>query len=460
MLKVSLSPARLAVGTRRIHYSWVIVVVASVMWMTSSSMRFAASLLVPHLEDPDYFGWSYGAIAFAFTLQWLLSGMLGPVVGWLGDRYGVRRLMVAGGVLFIVGMLLTGTMTHLWQWWLYFGVIMAAAMAIFQVPLVTGVTLWFKKQLGLAMGILQALQGIGTALTIGLIFVLFTQFGFRWTFWAPGIVGGGILLLLARAFHNEPAAIGLRPFGADEDEPVRRLQNNDTAKVRSEVFIKQAQRTGTFWNLVGIHFWGCAGHNIILLFLIAMVVDQGLSQGTAVGVYITLTAVSTITRFVVPVVADRMGSKGAMSVCFALQTLPVLILLVAQDAWVFYLFAALFGIGMGGEMVAFPIINRQYYGDAPTGTTYGWQMLGAGVGMALGPLLGGYVWDVTGAYTGAVVLSFVLSLVGVVSILVLPSTSHLQLPHWEEALPPQARSPARADSPLPIPLPDAASRAV
>jgi MFS family permease len=457
MLKVSLSPARLAVGARRIHYSWVIVVVASVMWMTSSSIRFATSLLVPYLEDPDYFGWSYGAIAFAFTLQWLLSGVLGPVVGWLGDRYGVRRLMVLGAVLFIVGMMLTGTMTHLWQFWLYFGVILAVAMAIFQVPLVTGVTLWFKTQLGLAMGILQALQGVGTAIAIGLFFVLFTQFGLRWTFWVPGIVGGGILLVLVRAFHNEPADIGLRPFGANENEPIRRLQNNDTAKVRTRVFLGQAQRTGTFWNLVGIHFWGCAGHNIILLFLIAMVVDQGLSQGTAVGVYITLTAVSTITRFVVPVVADRMGSKGAMGVSFALQTLPVLMLLVAQDAWVFYLFAALFGIGMGGEMVAFPIINRQYYGDAPTGTTYGWQMLGAGLGMALGPLLGGYVWDVTGEYTGAVVLSFVLSLVGVVSILVLPSTSHLQLPHWEEALPPQVRSSDRANTPLPIPRAGASS---
>ena len=442
MLKVNLNPARLAVGTRRIHYSWVIVVVASLMWMTSSSMRFAASLLVPHLEDSDSFGWSYGAIAFAFTLQWLLAGVLGPVVGWLGDRYGVRRLMAAGTVLFIVGMMLTGTMSHLWQWWLYFGVIMAVAMAIFQVPLVTGVTLWFKTQLGLAMGIFQALQGIGTALTIGLIFVLFTQFGFRWTFWVPGIAGGAILLLLVRAFHNEPADIGLRPFGADQDEPIRKLQNNDTAKVRTRVFIRQAQRTGAFWNLVGIHFCGCAGHNIILLFLIAMVVDQGLSQGTAVGVYITLTAVSTITRFVVPVVADRMGSKGAMGVCFVLQAFPVLLLLVAQDAWVFYLFAVLFGIGLGGEMVAFPIINRQYYRDAPTGTTYGWQMLGAGLGMALGPLVGGYIWDVTGEYTGAVLLSFAMSLVGVIAIVVLPNTSHHQLPHWEDALPPQARSSA------------------
>ena len=162
----------------------------------------------------------------------------------------------------------------------------------------------------------------------------------------------------------------------------------------------------------------------------------------AVGVYIVMTAVSTITRFAVPVVSDRVGSKWAMGVCFTLQTAPVLMLLVAQDAWMFYLFAVLFGIGLGGEMSAFPIINRQYYGDAPSGTTYGWQTLGGGMGMALGPLIGGYLWDVTGAFTMAVWLSFGLSLVGVISIVALPGTSHHLIPRWEESLPPEARSTA------------------
>ncbi len=173
-----------------------------------------------------------------------------------------------------------------------------------------------------------------------------------------------------------------------------------------------------------------------------MAKDAGLSQGMAVGVYIVMTAVSTITRFAVPVVSDRVGSKWAMGVCFTLQTAPVLMLLVAQDAWMFYLFAVLFGIGLGGEMSAFPIINRQYYGDAPSGTTYGWQTLGGGMGMALGPLIGGYLWDVTGAFTMAVWLSFGLSLVGVISIVALPGTSHHLIPRWEESLPPEARSTA------------------
>ena len=109
--------------------------------------------------------------------------------------------------------------------------------------------------------------------------------------------------------------------------------------------------------------------------LVAMVVQRGISTGAAAGVLIALTVTSTITRFAVPIVAARMGSKAAMAVCFSLQTFPVVMLLVANDLWVFYLFAILFGIGIGGEMTAFPIINRQYYGNAPIGPTYGWAWL-------------------------------------------------------------------------------------
>ena len=118
------------------------------------------------MHGSEGFGWSYGAIALAFTVQWILSGALSPAVGWLGDRYGVHRVMGLGAVLFTGGMLLTGAMTHLWQFLFYFGVILGASMAIFQVSLITGVTLWFRTHLGIAIGALQGFQGFGTVMAL------------------------------------------------------------------------------------------------------------------------------------------------------------------------------------------------------------------------------------------------------------------------------------------------------
>ncbi|MCI0843742.1 MAG: MFS transporter [Chloroflexi bacterium] len=438
MAKFNLKRSDLVVAGRPVHYAWVIVAVGAVMRLFSSSFRSSSSILIPRLVDS--FGWSYGAVGLGFAIQWIVSGMFGPPAGWLGDRYGVRWTMRLGAVLFIVGMVLTGFMRELWQFYLFFGVILSAAMGIFQVPLTAAVTLWFRKHLGIGMGLLQSSQGIGPLVAVPVMLLIIHLFGggidgLRAAFWIPGIIGGIVILFMVRFFYNEPAEIGLRPLGAPADEPIQAVQTGEIARVRTKVFLKQAQRTGAFWNLIGIHFWGCAGHAIILVYLVAMAEDEGVSTGLAAGVFVTLSVTSTITRFAVPVIADRMGSKPAMAGCFFLQVAPIFLLFFAHEAWQFYLFAVLFGIGFGGEMSAFPIINRQYYGSGPIGTTYGYQMMGAGVGMATGALIGGQLRDFTGNFDATMVLSLVLSLIGVISIMLLPTTKKELLPDWEDQLP-------------------------
>ena len=435
--------SNLIIAGKPVHYAWVIVGVAAVMRLFSSSFRSSSSILIPRLVES--FGWSYGAVGFGFALQWVVSGMLGPSAGWLGDRYGARVTMTVGALLFIAGMVLTGFMTSLWQFYLFFGIILSASMGIFQVPLTASVTMWFKRHLGTGMGLLQSAQGVGPLVAVPIMLLVIALFGggltgLRAAFWVPGIIGGVAILALVRLFYDEPAQIGMRPLGAAENEPVRKMQVGEIAKIRTRVFFKQAQRTLAFWNLIGIHFWGCAGHAIVLVYLVAIAEAEGVSPGLAAGAFVTLSVTSTVTRFAVPVMADRVGSKGVMAVCFSLQTLPIVMLFFATDAWHFYLFSVLFGIGFGGEMSAFPIINRQYYGSAPIGTTYGWQMMGAGVGMAAGSLTGGWLRDWTGSFDATMGLSLVLSLVGVLSIVVLPATSHHQLPDWEEELPPEAQT--------------------
>lgn len=438
MANFSLKPSDIQIAGRSVHYAWVIVAVGAVMRLFSSSFRSSSSILIPRLVES--FGWSFGQVGLGFAIQWIVSGMFGPPAGWMGDRYGVRWTMRLGAVLFIVGMVLTGFMQNLWQFYLFFGVILSAAMGIFQVPLTAAVTIWFRKHLGVGMGLLQSSQGVGPLIAVPIMLLIIHFFGggidgLRGAFIIPGILGGIIILVLVQFFYNEPAEIGLRPLGAPDDEPIKAVQTGEVAKIRTKVFLKQAQRTGAFWNLIGIHFWGCAGHAIILVYLASMAEFEGVSKGVAATIFVTLSVTSTLTRFAVPIIADRAGSKPAMAGCFFLQVAPIVLLFFAHDAWQFYLFAVLFGIGFGGEMSAFPIINRQYYGSGPIGTTYGYQMMGAGVGMATGALIGGYLRDITGNFDATMGLSLVLSLTGVVSILMLPTTKNELLPDWEDQLP-------------------------
>jgi len=424
MANFSLEPSNIVVAGRPLHYAWVIVSVAAVMRLFSSSFRSSSSILIPRLVDS--FGWSYGAVGLGFAIQWIVSGLFGPTAGWLGDRYGVRWTMRVGAVLFIVGMVLTGLMRELWQFYLFFGVILSISMGIFQVPLTAAITLWFRKHLGFGLGLLQSSQGVGPLIAVPLMLLIIHLFG--------GILDPGHFgrrrhtvvgpVLLQRAGRDRPPALrraGRRthPGGADRGDRQGPFQG-----------VPQAGPTNAG------HFWGCAGHAIILIYLVAIAEAEGVGAGVASGAFVTLSVVSSITRFAVPVIADRMGSKGAMAVSFFLQTVPILLLFFAHDAWQFYLFAALFGIGFGGEMTAFPIINRQYYGGkAPIGTTYGYQMMGSGVGMAAGALIGGELRDLTSNFDATMGLSLVLSLTGVISIMLLPTTKEELLPDWEDELP-------------------------
>ncbi len=441
MQRYSFKANNLVIGGRLVHYAWVIVAVAATMRLFSSSFRSSSSILIPRLVDS--FGWSYGAVGLGFALQWIVSGLLGPSAGWLGDRYGVRLSLRLGAVLFIVGMVLTGFMNNLWQFYLFFGIILSASIGLFQVPLTAAVTLWFRRHLGTGIGLLQSSQGIGPLVAVPVMILIIHLMGgglpgMRAAFWIPGVGGGAVLLLLSRYVYNEPAQIGLRPFGAPENEPIKEVQKGAVARVRAQVFFKQVQHTNAFWTLISIHFWGCAGHAIILVYLVAIAEAEGVAKGLAAGVFVTLSVVSTITRFLVPVVSERIGSKMAMGSCFFLQTVPILLLFGASDPWHFYVFAVLFGIGFGGEMSAFPIINRQYYGSAPIGTTFGWQTMGAGVGMAAGALIGGQLRDWTGDFGATMGLSLLLSFIGVLSILFLPTTKRPLLPNWEKQLPQDA----------------------
>ena len=415
--------------------------IAAAMGFITSAMRFAAAALVPYLSDPVAgFGWSYGAISLAFSLQWIVLGLVSPYVGWLGDRYGVRRLLLLGSLLFIAGMMLTGIMRNLWQFYLFFGVVLGVSTAIFTVLPVSGVTLWFRKHLGAAMGVVWSFQGLGTIVLLLLISAAFNQLGMKWIFWLPGIAGGALLLLLVRFFHNEPAEIGSRPLGGLEDEPIQERRRDEAAKVRARVFIQQAKRTVTFWNLIGIHYWGCMGHNIINVLLVAIAVDRGLSLGVAAGVLAAQQGAGVITRGVVPVIAERWGCRTVWIVGMSLQVFPLLIIFFAQDAWAFYLFAVLFGIGQGCEVPTFPIANRQYYGNVPQGSLFGWQNLGNGLGMGVAPVCAGVLWDVTGTYAAPLIMSLVFSLMGLFSAWLLPSPRARQIPDWERHLPANLRA--------------------
>ena len=246
-----------------------------------------------------------------------------------------------------------------------------------------------------------------------------------------GFAGTAILTFVLFFFRNTPEEAGRLAYGTRPGDMPLISSGNVFIKTQQE-FQGFVYRTNAFWNLINIHFLGCVGHAVILVGIIPMGISKGLGPLTAAGVLTTISVVSVVTRFVTPVLSDRFGSKAVMFVSFFGQGVGVLLLLNADTAWEFYTFAILWAVPYGGEGTAFPIINRQYYGHSPMGSTYGWQLLGAGLGMALGGLLPGLVFDITGGYNWAIGLSAVFSLVGALAIVFLEPTRRQLIPDWPE----------------------------
>lgn len=432
------------------HFAWLIVAMLVVVQLVSQSIGMAAGIMIVPLNDQDgSFGWSLSAIGGGLAVYYLSGAIFSPIAGWLADRYGTRNMMIASGILFLTSMVLLGMITALWHFFIVFGVMLALTQAIAMVPLIAAIDGWFHRRLGLAVGLLWAAGGLGSAAVAPLVASLLENIGWQGTFWSIGLVGGALILLMVPFFRNRPSDMGIRAYGIQDDDPPEIEWSDVAERLRTRVFNQHIRKTKEFWNLPLIHGLGCAGHGIILIYSIPIAIEAGIGLTAAALILSLINVFSIGSRFITPILAERMGGKPAMAAALLVQGLTVLILIGAQDVWAFYLFAVLFGMGFGGEMSAYPVVNRQYFGSGPIGNFYGFEMMGALMGHAVATALAGFVIVALDSFTPILILSMGFSFVGVLMVMSLAPSTKMLIPEWESTLPEEhqvaaARARARA----------------
>ena len=401
----------------RLHYAWVILFAACVLNSVSRSDAGSFGVFVDPLVK--LFGWTRGDISFAYSLAFLIGLPAVVIMGWLGDRYGGRMLMLGASLLISVGTVLLGTIKELWQFYVFYGFFVGSmGHAAFTVLLPVILTRWFHRYMGLALGIYWAAMGLGPMIFAPVFGWMIETRGWERTFTLIGIILGAILIAFSLLIRNSPQEIGLSPYGADGSSDEKRA-SGETDKAPGS--FREVLSRRPVWLLMGIHHLGCVGHSIVLAHVVSMAILKGVSGLEAAGVLSTIAGASVISRFASAILAARFGGRTLLTVALIGQSAPIFILFFANDAWVFYLFALVFGLCYGGEMVGFPIINRQLFGaKAPLNTIYSFEMLGAGTGMALGGWLGGILFDLSGAYTWSIAAAIVTTCMGLPLALALP----------------------------------------
>jgi len=425
---------------RKIHYAWVIIGLSVLLYLGGGSITQAFGVVILPLQNE--YGWSQGSITLAYSISAIVSALLSPVIGMATDKYGGRQVLFVGVACFFIGTSISALATDVWHIWISYGIFLGLTQSCLNISLITTATYWFREKLGVGVGLLQAGQGVGSAGTTLLIGILLASYDWRVAFWTLGIGCGAAMTLIVLFFRSKPSDMGLEPYGGVRASGRSGSFTPEILALRDRVRAASIQSTSAFWKLVLVHYLGCLSHAIVIVYIIPIAVLAGVGSVAAAGVLSTLALVSGLTRFLTPVLADRLGPRGIMAVMYVLQGLPVLMLFWTSDTWTFYLFAVVFGVGYGGEGSAFPIINRRYYGEGSLGRSFGWQLSGAMLGMATGGWIGGVLFGFFGDYFLTIALSVATSLAGAALIMSMDRTDRVLILDWEEKLPQEARSAA------------------
>ena len=373
--------------------AWVMIVS---VWLTlgiASGLHFSFPVfLVPLLEE---FRWSRGLAAGAFSLSAVVQGVLSPVVGTLTDRFGPRRVMLAGAVLVGLACATGSQITTVWQLYLVVGVITAAGVcAVTWVPSGALVAQWFAHRQASMLGIVFSGMGVGV-LTVGpLAQWLIVGYGWRDAYLFLGI--GTFALLVPIVW------IGVREAPAAQRPAARPARDpNAIGPDATDVGIRSALQMRAFWALFFAYLFTPLAVFPVVTHQVAFAVDHGFPRLFVASIFGLTGLMSIAGRILFGLAADRIGRAPSATIsyaCTAAGTLALLSIEVWPHPAAFYVYAILFGLGFGARGPIITAIAAQLFPGRRFGAIYGFLSVGNGIGGAVGPWFAGALFDATGTY--------------------------------------------------------------
>lgn len=379
------------------RYGWVMVALGALMTCVAVGAMFSlAVFLEPMTRDT---GWSRTAISSAMTLNFLAMGVAGFGWGALSDRFGPRPVVLIGSVLLGLGLSAASRATSELAFVLTYGVLVGVAAGSFFAPMISAVMSWFKRHRSLAVSLVSV--GIGVApLTLS----PFAAWLVSWTDWRSAQLTIAILAWALLA----PAGFFVRPAPRTPEGGAGSAEGPSGG-------VAEALRSPQFIVLALTFFACCAAHSGPIFHTISYAIACGVPAITAVTVYSVEGLAGLGGRLALGVLADRYGVKRILIAGLLIQALAAGAFVFARRLDEFYAIAAVFGFAYGGVMPLYPVLAREYFGQRILGTVLGAATMVSTLGMALGPLGGGWIFDRFGGYAWLYIGSFALGM-GAVAI--------------------------------------------
>ena len=411
----------------RVFYGWwVVSASAGIIFLTGGTFFYGFSALVKPLQNE--FGWSRALISGAFSVRTEVGGLASPVVGYLVDRIGSRRLLLTGVALVGVGFILLSRVESVWAFYAAVMIIAVGMSATGGPVALTAAAHWFERQRGRAMAVLTAGAGSSGVMVVVLA-TLISAFGWREALLIMGIVQLALCIPLALVVRHRPQEMGLLPDG----EPLqpRPAAGRATALAEADGLadgplrlqdsgftIAQALRSRTFWLLALAMSLAGFGSTAIIVHQVVYVTEAaGLSDEEAAVVAMMMPMISLVGRLGFGWLADYREKRQVLAASYVLLGLGILLLAAAQEPWQLVFFLVVFSPGWGGSIAVRPAFQAEYFGLRAFGAIQGLMFTVSTLGSVAGPIFAGWVHDSTDTYRQAFVVLALATLAAAPAVL-------------------------------------------
>jgi len=362
--------------------NWPLVAAGAVLGCVGVGVIFALAVLLGPMSAAT--GWSRGALSSAMTLAFLSMGVGGFVWGALSDRVGPRRVVLAGALLLGLACVLASRSASLWQFRLTYGVLMGIAVSSFFAPVIAATASSFEKRRNIAVSLVSAGVGVAPLTMSPLVAWLVIHYDWRQTLLIVGLVAWALTL---------PAVWFVRASPIPEDTSAHEVAGGTVANAG------QALRSRAFIVLALTYFACCAAHSGPIFHTVSYAVGCGLAVTTAVTIYSMEGAAGLGGRVLFGLMADRFGAKPVLVAGLLIQAFAAVSYLGVNQLDGFYAVAIVFGMAYGGTMPLYASLAREAFSPQILGLVLGAAGMLSALGMASGPLLGGWIYDRYGSYT-------------------------------------------------------------
>jgi MFS family permease len=378
----------------KLHYGWVVVAAGALMTCVGMGAVFTLPVFLQPMTEAT--GWTRAGVSSAMTIDFLVMGVAGFGWGALSDRFGARVVVLAGALL--LGLVLASRATSLFEFQLVYGGLIGLAAGSFFTPMMAAVSTWFTENRSLAVSLVSAGLGVAPMTVSPFAGWLITSYDWRA---AQLVIGIACWVLLVPA-----ALLVRRPPAAEPAATAAGIATTDDPGMT----VGRALGSPQFIVLALTFFACCATHSGPIFHTVSYAIGCGLPAMAAVTIYSVEGLAGLGGRVLFGVLGDRLGAKPVLVGGLLLQAVAAGSYIFVSRLGEFYSVAAVFGLAYGGVMPLYAVLAREYFGPRIMGTVFGAAAMVSSLGMALGPMVGGWIFDTFSAYDWLYIGSFAMGI--------------------------------------------------